>query len=104
MSPDAAIGHRNEASVASVGKASVSSTAVNICGAMGTRIAFIACVGPDEAAGAWVRLYDKSVGDAKTGIYIAPGGRWAMPSDDIYTGAISAVPHDGTVDVHHTEY
>jgi len=63
-------------------------------------------VEPDKAC--WIKLHAASVDDTKHGIVVHEGqkgvGGWEMPTDNIYTGEISAIAQDTPCTVYVTEY
>jgi len=52
----------------------------------------------------WLKLQAASVDNDMKGIFIPRNGYWEMPTDNIYTGEISAIAVSGTPSVHITEY
>lgn len=52
----------------------------------------------------WVKLQAASVDDDKKGIAILRGGFYEMPTDNIYTGEVSAIAENGSPTVYLTEF
>jgi len=56
----------------------------------------------------WIKLQAASVDNDKKGIILGkkaePPKHWDMPSDNIYTGEISAIADSGTPTIYVTEY
>ena len=83
------------------------STIVTIAAANDQRI-FFHVNNNSSLQAAWIKLQAASVDDDKKGIILLkrlePNGRWEMPSENIYTGEISAIADNGTPTVYVTEY
>jgi len=63
----------------------------------------------DSLRSCWIKLQPAAADDDKKGIYLSGSTRdgaksWDMPSDNIYTGEISAIAEQGTPTVYVTEY
>lgn len=83
------------------------STSIKIANANEERVYFSAeCNG--ETSSAWLKLQAASVDNNKKGLFLTKVslGRfcWKMPSDNIYTGEISAIANIGTPKIFVTEY
>ncbi len=83
------------------------STSVKIADANEDRIYFSAECNA-ETASAWLKLQAATVDDDKKGLFLTKVslGRfcWKMPSDNIYTGEISAIAQIGNPKIFVTEY
>ena len=82
-------------------------TSVKIADDNPSRIFFRVCnEGATEAI--WIKLQAASIDDAKKGINLAKKSdtpnHWEMPSDNIYTGEISAIAAANSPSVYVTEY
>ena len=84
-----------------------SGVSVKIADANLNRIAFSVHTDGDNQA-VWIKLQPASIDNDKKGIWVeAKIGAlnfWTMPSDNIYTGEISAIANGGNVNVFTTEY
>jgi len=62
----------------------------------------------DANKGIWIKLQAALIDDDKKGIYLSATGkgesRWDMPTDNVYTGEISAIGDSGAITVFVTEY
>ena len=62
----------------------------------------------DSSQDSWIKLQAATVDNVKKGIFLQrkgePQGRWEMPSENIYTGEISAIAETGTPTIYVTEY
>lgn len=79
-----------------------SSTSVKVADANSTRINF--SISNDATANVWLKFQAASVDNDKKGIFLPCGGFYEMPTDNIYTGEISAIADSGTPAVNVTEY
>ena len=52
----------------------------------------------------WLKLQAAATDNDKKGIFMPKGSYWEMPTDNIYSGEISAIADSGTPTVHVTEY
>lgn len=52
----------------------------------------------------WLKFQAASVDDDKKGIAILRGGFYEMPTDNIYTGEVSAIAETGVPTVYNTEF
>ena len=78
------------------------STSVKVGDSNDDRIHFeISNDGPGKV---FLKLQAASVDDIKKGIIIQSGQTWWMPTDNIYTGEISAIANTGSPVVYPTEY
>jgi len=82
-------------------------TAVTIAAANEDRI-FFHVDNDDNTQGFWVRLYPAAQDDLKVGIFITGkngnSSAWEMPTDNVYTGEISAIAAQGSPDAYITEF
>ena len=62
----------------------------------------------DADKGVWIRMYPASQDNTKRGIYLGDveksKSEWEMPTDNPYTGEISAIAEEDTHDVFVTEW
>ena len=58
----------------------------------------------DASIAIWLKFQAAAVDNDKKGFLLAPGGFWRMPSNNVYSGALSAVSASGTPDVFVLEY
>ncbi len=95
----------NEAATVSTGIALNATTSTVIAAANPNRI-FFSANNNDSVQAAWLKLQAASADDDKKGIFLPKKGGlpWDMPTDNIYTGEISAVADAGTPVVYFTEY
>jgi len=78
-----------------------STTSTKIADALSNRIVFI--LSNPSTKNIWVKLQAASVDNDKKGIFIPRNGYWEMPTDNIYTGEISAIADNGAPNVYVTE-
>ena len=52
----------------------------------------------------WLKLQAATTDNDMKGIFVPRNGYWEMPTDNTYTGEISAIAVSGTPDVYTTEY
>jgi len=79
------------------------STSLKIADANTDRIFF--CVNNNNASdGLWIKLQAASVDNTKKGIFIPSKGSWQMPTDNVYTGEISAIGDNTDTETYITEY
>ena len=99
--------NKNDEASVNEGVALDATTSVVIAAANPDRIAFH--VNNNSAvSGAWVKLQAASIDNDKKGIFLEKSvlgiNQWDMPTDNIYTGEISAIAENGTPSVFVTEY
>ena len=58
----------------------------------------------NDLQGVWVKLQAASVDNDQKGIFVGSKSFWEMPSDNIYTGEISAIADVANPDIFTTEY
>ena len=82
-------------------------TSTNLVASNATRI-FLSVRNNAATKAVWLKLQDESVDNDKKGIYLAKKGEgentFTMATDNIYTGAISAIADGGLLEVSVTEY
>jgi len=83
------------------------STSVKVADANPNRL-YIMIHNNDSSQGVWIKLQAASVDNDVKGIFIdkkgAPPVMWESPTDNIYTGEISAIADNGSPVVYVTEY
>jgi len=79
-----------------------SSTTTTISTADANRIFF--AVSTDSSLAFWLKLQAASVDDDKDGLFMPACAYWEMPTDNVYTGEISAIADSGSPKVYVTEY
>lgn len=77
-------------------------TSTTIATANANRIVFI--VSNPSNMDIWLKLQAANVDNVKKGIFITKGTVWTMPTDNIYTGEISAIGNLVSLNVYVTEY
>jgi len=58
----------------------------------------------DSKKDVWLKLQAAATDDDKKGIFLVAGSYWEMPSDNLYTGEVSAIMDSGNETVYTTEY
>jgi len=92
----------NNKAIISSGIALNSTTSITVQAENKRRI-FFAISSPDNKD-IWLKFQPAATDDDEKGIFIPRGGYWEMPTDNIYTGEISAIAVSGTPTVYPTEY
>ena len=59
---------------------------------------------PENVTKVWIKLQAASIDNLKKGILLMPGGTWEMPTDNRYTGEISAISDDRDILIYTSEY
>jgi len=85
-----------------------SSTSTVIAAANEDRVFFHVNNGIEPDKACWIKLHAAIIDNTKHGMVVHEGqkgtGFWEMPSDNIYTGEISAIAEDTPCTVYVTEY
>ena len=97
----------NDVAIVSVGVTLNTATSVIIAAANPNRVFFhVNSDFPDKAC--WIKLQAATVDNVKKGIFLNEKEKgitqWEMPSDNIYTGEISAIAEDGNPIAYVTEF
>jgi len=79
-----------------------STTSVKVADALPDRINFT--ISNPENKDVWLKFQAASVDNDKKGIFVPKNAFYEMPTDNIYTGEISAIAVSGTPSVYVTEY
>ncbi len=78
------------------------STSVKVADADDNRIVFT--FSNPSSKQVWLKFQAASTDDDKKGIVVFARSNYEMPTDNVYTGEISAIAESGTPDVYITEY
>jgi hypothetical protein len=92
----------NDSTTASVAIALNATTTVKIQDSNLNRIFF--ALSNNSSQDVWLKLQAASVDNDKVGIFLPKKSYWEMPTDNIYTGEISAIADIGTPNVYVLEY
>lgn len=94
--------NRNSVATLSTAIALNITTSTKLIDSNSNRIFF--CVTNTGNTDAWLKLQAASIDNDKKGIPLPARSYWQMPSDNIYTGEISAIAIVDSPDIYYTEY